>query len=240
MMPTTNLVYNSGWFDSNLRKMGLEAQSSFIPFVGLFNGVLMKLSNLFEMPQLIGEVDFDLDDRERNRIVCNSLRPSAVELFTFRNVVIKKSGKHIYAERGDGLMPYLIETERKWIGAVNKQAMIQRGLWRDAAISSIAGLTKKVFFEVLLPQTGMVASDRQQSDDGRRFWVLRVSEALEMGLFVYLVDVMGPKELTRIKSHEQFDGMQSEIWGTDPKFKTKLLLISRDELVPSDNVKLKE
>lgn len=200
----------------------------------------MKLSNLFEMPQLIGEVDFDLDDRERNRSVCNSLRPKSVELFNFRNVVVKKSGMHIYAERNDGLMPYIIQTERKWIGAVNKQAMIQRGLWRDSAISSIAGLTKKVFFEVLLEQTGLIASDCQQSDDGRRFWVLRISEALESGLFVYLIDVMGPKELTRIKSHNQFDNMHSAIWGVDAKYKTKLLLISKEELVAGNNVKLNE
>ena len=30
-------MYNSGWFDSNLRKMGLEAQFSFIPFVDFYN-----------------------------------------------------------------------------------------------------------------------------------------------------------------------------------------------------------
>ena len=200
----------------------------------------MKLQDLFEMPQLIGEVDFDLYDRDRNRSVCNSLRSKSVELFNFRNVVVKKSGMHIYAERNDGLMPYIIQTERKWIGAVNKQAMIQRGLWRDSAISSIAGLTKKVFFEVLLEQSGLIASDCQQSDDGRRFWVLRISEALESGLFVYLIDVMGPKELTRIKSHDQFDNMHSAIWGVDAKYKTKLLLISKEELVAGNNVKLNE
>jgi hypothetical protein len=51
---------------------------------------------------------------------------------------------------------------------------------------------------------------------------------------------MGPKELTRIKSHDQFDNMQSEIWGRDSKFKTKLLLISKEELIAGYNVKLNE
>ena len=46
MMPTITLVYNSGWFDSNLRKMGLEAQSSIFTFVGLFNGELYEITRL--------------------------------------------------------------------------------------------------------------------------------------------------------------------------------------------------
>jgi hypothetical protein len=75
----------------------------------------MKLQDLFEMPQLIGEVDFNLDERSNNRKVCISLSSNSKVMFNYQNVVVKKSGKYVYAERDDGLMPYLIETERKKI-----------------------------------------------------------------------------------------------------------------------------
>lgn len=200
----------------------------------------MKLQDLFEMPQLIGEVDFNLDERSNNRKVCISLSSNSKVMFNYQNVVVKKSGKYVYAERDDGLMPYLIETERKKISAVGREAMIQRGLWRDSAISAVAGLPSKVFFEYLLDQTGLIASDRRQSPDGQRFWILRISEALDKGLFVYLLNATGPRELTRVHNRVQLDAMHGEIWGTTHNFQTKLLLISKQQLYPKEDVKLNE
>ncbi len=200
----------------------------------------MKITDLIqlnEMPRLIGDVDFYFADPVKNHQKMVQLNKTAQFLFQHKKLKVFKSGAFIYARDDvNGLMPYVIQTEEKFISAIGETAIIQRKLWRSYNNLSVAGLPAKVFFEVLLKQFSVIATDYQQTEDGRRFWELRISEALDKGLHVYFLKATGPREMRKISPSDLEIDPNGEIWGYGEKYQAHWVLISDHELTPKDDV----
>ena len=192
---------------------------------------------LTEMPQLIGDLDFNLSDPVENRKSRIALERDAEHLFDYGDLPVFKSGGYYFGVDEDGLMPYVIKTEPKFISAVQKRGIVQRALWRDSMSNLASGLPSKVFFDVLLHDYKLVISDCQQTPDGRRFWQLRLLEALKKGCFCYFLNATGPRSMRRILKSETNFEKAGKIWGEDPKFKSHWLLISTEPLTPKDDDK---
>lgn len=202
---------------------------------------LLNSQILTEMPQLIGSVDFGLNNPKYNHELCVKLNRKAETLFDYQNLEVRRSGAYIYAKNSKDVMPYVIKTEKKNISALGKVAIIQRGLWRNLTSSNANGLPAKVFFDVLLHENGLVASDCQQSEAGRRFWQLRLYDAIKKGHYCYFLEANPPRKMVRLLGDNDSDDVDFEasgkIWGKDASFKTKWLLISVEPLEPKGDVK---
>jgi hypothetical protein len=71
-----------------------------------------------------------------------------------------------------------------------------------------SGIAHDIFWNMLLPKHGVLVSDSEQTEDGRRFWFFQIGEALKRGLTVRFIDTNSgtfeeantPSELNRLMS----------------------------------------
>ncbi|PTO70265.1 hypothetical protein CWN84_25210 [Vibrio splendidus] len=92
-------------------------------------------------------------------------------------------------------------------------------------------------FNHLLQTHDIMITDEQQTDDGRRFWLDRIGEALYVPeQFVYYVDLnelnsdLAPKISKIDNEDELFETYVPKGWGDDESDKNKAFVISRRDL----------
>jgi hypothetical protein len=100
-------------------------------------------------------------------------------------------------------------------------------VWRDEKSPQVKTLPHKIFFKELLPKWGIIATDGQQTSDGRRFWEYQIAYALEQNINVYYFNLKS-KELVQISTLDEFDKAihQYDIWGDTIEHRNKLMVIS--------------
>lgn len=111
------------------------------------------------------------------------------------------------------------------------QFVWQSLVWSFPAASYISGIPQKMFFEFLLPKFGTIVTDSQQTWDGKRFWRLRIAEALEKKLNVYFYDFSN-HEIEKIEDYDHFAecDLKRGIWGPSNIHQMKRMVISNKEL----------
>lgn len=135
--------------------------------------------------------------------------------------------------------------------AYGQKSCTQVMVWRTSKAGHsrvLSGLASLVF-DHLLSEHIIMVSDDMQTSDGRRFWMSRMSEALNAGYFVYMAD--GTEEtfpLHPITNDDQlYDSWcvddvactsrpwKGDIWGHDRDVHTqRFLVISKTQLSPQD------
>ncbi len=115
------------------------------------------------------------------------------------------------------------------------KAVRQVLLWRDKSIRSAysANVTKQVFWERLFPRHGCLASDKQQTDDGQRFWSTAVGTALDGGLTVRIVNT-NDRTFVDVVTKKDFKNQINATWGTTTWFQRMVVLIFKGPLVAND------
>lgn len=86
-----------------------------------------------------------------------------------------------------------------------------------------------LFFNKLLPLTGVIAADREQTTDGMRFWQKRLVDAKSLGLFIYIHD-RSRNTLTPLHTYAEIDEALKENWGWGGQFAFQRAIISQREL----------
>lgn len=147
----------------------------------------------FMAPQQVLPTDFNLNKELANRKFAKELLKKKKEtLEETDDTVLFRTGDNINGyfalyNKHDDLIEYLIKyktSTRKAIGT----AVTQVALWRLRGSPFVQGLTKRVFFDVLLARWPAIMSDREQTDDGKEFWENRMAEGTARGLNVGLLD----------------------------------------------------
>lgn len=111
---------------------------------------------------------------------------------------------------------------------LNKKMLKQVLVERFGIDYKSVGIPKKVFFDYLLPTFGGIASDKEQTYDGKRFWEGAIHDAIDdVKYSVYVIDKRhSPNKTTKIESQEQFDSIVNDVWGNKYFFQYILLSIT--------------
>lgn len=200
----------------------------------------MKIEDLFEAPQEI----FDLpEDHLLNVQKTNAIETSKL-LADNRLKLIKQLSDNInlyevgpkYVVIDERTLPkrciYYVKYSLKNINyVVNRQAVSQILVWKKVGASSVlSGLPSKIFFDYLLPKTGLIITDYQQTSNGRRFWGDRIAGALERGLYVYYVNLQPERVLGQITNVDQLDNLSSFLYGKHQKYRQRRIFITNTPL----------
>lgn len=149
---------------------------------------------ILEAPQSIGPTEFNLDDRAINRAFAAKQMRRVTE-------VIEDTPDYQLARTGDGrhgwillynkhdkTADYVVQYEtRNW--NLLPPTVTQCVLWRDAGSAFVRGITVRVFFDYLLQHHPAIMSDRLQTQDGNRFWITRMVDAIARNFRVGVVDL---------------------------------------------------
>ena len=174
----------------------------------------MKLSDLYEMPQLIKELP-TLDAKlltDQCRAALRDGTATVVKKFdeTTSLFHVAHGADGIYFLKSDDF-DYLCRYRRvdlplDVIPGKNKgirQVLIKRCRTTNVYANGIA---HDIFWDILLPKFGVLVSDCEQTEDGRRFWFFQVGEALKRGKTVRFIntndstfeDAANPTDLNRL------------------------------------------
>lgn len=182
----------------------------------------------FESPRLVRIGKPQLEDNEWNRARGKELLEASKEtieetndyiLFRTGDIVAGK-GYIIQLSKKDGRIHYYVEYEnenRKITGKTFTQVM----LWRNKASAIAQGKTKEVFFDYLIKKNKKaILSDREQTENGRDFWISRMGWAVENGYkvgFVHMntnIDWFGSKPAETFEEWlERTDGWTKSVNG---------------------------
>ena len=176
-------------------------------------------------PYLIDPTQFGLNDLEKNqaRLADIKRKYKAHPLPTWHGAelieyTVGPDEAYIISEvdQGDGPeIAYLVHLKMERLKALESRSVTQVEVWRNPAGGSPTGLTKHVFFDILLKRFKFIVSDRSQTERGKEFWLLRLKEAESLG---HRVGVIIDDEVTwkgDVLFGPWIRTMEKSVWGTD-------------------------
>lgn len=191
----------------------------------------MKLFDLYEAPQIIG--DLDLHDTKSTEEFClQLLNDKSAKLIKKidNNVELYQLGsddRGIYFTAFKNAIAYFaqyqkVEQHEKLIPSKFgiRQVLIKRVL--DGG-GGTTGIGKMIFWEYLFPKFRCLISDSQQSAKGRSFWEYRIAEAFERRLTVRMIDTSS-HSFVDLHSASELQELSPQIWGTSKWF-TRICLV---------------
>lgn len=106
-------------------------------------------------------------------------------------------------------------------------------LW-SLPIASVTGLAQESVLKWIIPKFKIISTNKEQTADGARSWLRIVGEALQRKLYVTFLDEgSNPPRAVDIPN---FTVLQSvDVWGDNPSYQEKLLLISEEPLKQRPN-----
>lgn len=155
----------------------------------------MRYRDIRESPELVDPSEFGFDDTETNRRFTDKQMDRVSEVLrdepTLQLVRTGdgNQGWYLLFNRKTHLSDYVIQyAVRKWKWL--PRTVTQCILWRRVGSVSNQGITRDVFFNILLPRYGAIMSDRQQTESGHSFWLDRMAAAVASGMRVGIADMM--------------------------------------------------
>lgn len=201
----------------------------------------MKLEDLFETPQNIHDTQFGLNNEQRNVEITiewlQDKRKVAIKHYdNGRYTLYELPRAFLLVDHNNKYRPrivYAMMYEVKFHKFIGQQCAQQVAVWRDIDDKVTIGITTHIFYDYLLKNYHTVVTDAQQTQDGAKFWRIRISEALDMpGVYVYYVDLLPHREIIRITDKTQFEKLRKEkdIWGDQHKHLARRLIITTKPL----------
>lgn len=195
----------------------------------------MDYTLLKEMPQNIEPLDWhSINDPEENRLLYQKLSTNKYKkhiMQIFSNADLHQLGSQFFCldskmKRVTYYMKYEVGNNGK-LGSFVWQSLV----WSLPSAAYVAGLPQLIFFEKLLPKFGTIATDSQQTWDGRRFWKLRIADAFNKQLNVFFYNFAN-HEIIKIDSYDDFESLSArkDVWGETDKHKMKRMVISNKDL----------
>ena len=114
------------------------------------------------------------------------------------------------------------------------ESVTQVLLWRTQDIDYqqvTSGLADKVFLNVLLKEYNIVASDANQTTQGRDFWVRMLGTVMREGYSVYRYDSWASEcTYVQLKDHADIRDNSVDLWGDGEEYEHILALITKDPI----------
>lgn len=92
-------------------------------------------------------------------------------------------------------------------------------------------LTQEVFFDYIVPKARCVAADTLQSPDGMKFWLRRISDALNMGFHIYAY-FKDKDKMYRIAKFSDISKLRDQIWTTETAAENRRAIIAPSDVFP--------
>lgn len=205
----------------------------------------MKITQLFESPQLTYPQEFGLDDDSYNLkltrdILQNSKKQTLKKFGNDAFILYELGDRFILIDHGLAIprIVYMMQykvTFHKFIGRKCAQQIL---IWRDLTIPDTKGIAEYIFFEHLLYKYKTVITDAVQTEDGKSFWDKRIGEAIQRKNCVYYVSLIPNREITRITSAAMFRKLRDDkqIWGDESKHMARRIIITESEIFADDEL----
>lgn len=196
----------------------------------------MKVEDLFESPVLVEPTTFNLYNKRFNKKLAHKLLQSSKRrvIYSINDDIHLYEYPQAYALIDISTKEILYYMKYKFLrkSFLPKPAAQQVLVWRNMKSAKTGRIASKIFFDFLLPKTGIVVTDAEQTENGQEFWFNRIGEAFEKRLFVYYVDIMQPIKIIRINGYKDLDNYvdKYQIWGDHKKNLSRRIIISDTEL----------
>ena len=191
----------------------------------------MKANELFEMPQVLTyAVDWGLSDDIKNKRRADMLlhdNPSVLREFS-SGKLYKTNTEVFFISNATSLIDYYMKYKVAQIQHLGNCAT-QIKVWRRAGIG-VKSLTSLVFYDIMLGEFDTMVSDREQSQDGKRFWIDRLAESLSDGRSIGLID---KQTIIPYDQSLSFPVWLKTVngWGNSDSYQEKLFFISKLKIV---------
>lgn len=189
-----------------------------------------------ESPQLSDPDTFGLDNESKNKAMLVRLeadKVSVLEQGPVYELFETKKGPNrfiVLKNKNRGTIDYMINhiaVNTKPLG----KTVTQVKLWRNMNSPGAAGITKRMFYDVLLKRFGTIVSDRIQTVRGKEFWIIRLAESTGLGFKVGLLDETKKIVKWFDPKHEDYQDwigrMETEGWGLDDHYADMRFVITR-------------
>ena len=171
-------------------------------------------------PAVCDPTTFGLDRTVTNKLLLHRLQKKpaikvgVITLYDGTKFPAMKTGStegSVYAVYEDLLAVYIQYHQYKYpflpFGTVT-----QIKLWRRERLPVTNVFSPNLFFNIMLPITGAVLSDKEQTLEGREFWTRRCREAHDYGCSVALVD-FGSRTFQEFKPGRELSDALDSSWG---------------------------
>lgn len=102
-------------------------------------------------------------------------------------------------------------------------------VWRDKSNPLYRGLPVRMALDCILPLTGSIVTDKEQSMDGANLWQQLAERAIERGYSVWKIDRnKTAKSATKFESVADFYDQRDELYGTSAGFQNYLIGITKE------------
>ena len=180
------------------------------------------------MPKLIPDTDdFKLemlsDNKESTRLFL-ARKPQELKISKW---ILLKAGNTIKLIKEDETLYHVkfeVKTKKFW----NSHCQVtQVEVWRQAGSGEIThGLPKTIFFDYLLKNYGAVVCDHLHTENGKRFWLDRLTEALKAGYEVFYGAYGATYPPIKINNKEELmDCYVNQCWGRNSKHEHRRMAI---------------
>ena len=200
----------------------------------------MKVKELFEMsPQNTFAQDFGLEDPKNNekhaREYLRSSKKVPIESFQDGTYTLYEYPRaFVLIDHRDNDHPqiaYIVKFKTEFYRFLGRKCAQQFIIWRNTKDYITINLAKNIFFDKLLHNYDTMITDGMQTADGRRFWDIRITEALQLGVLVYYINLLPNREITQIHNDIEYRNLvaNKEIWGDAQKHQGRRLVITTKE-----------
>lgn len=201
----------------------------------------MKVKELLtEMPRIIIGLnkldDLSIDSVNKAKYKLLSTLQDKKEIKRSDDLIVYQTGNMFYSlDKETKKVIYYMQYDTsytKTLGSFLWQSLV----WRDENSVLVKTIPHKIFFEYLLPKYGIIATDGDQTKDGKRFWEYQVAYSLENNINVYYFNLKS-KELELIKSLTEFNRAikKYDIWGESKDHQNKLIVIT-NHVLPRETI----
>lgn len=196
---------------------------------------------LNESPQSIDSLNTDMYDKAANIKEGGKFLRRKREVYseTENSILFRTGMEHdgyiVLLDKNNNFVNYFVRFIHKKLDG--EKYATQVAVWRttDPTIprEEEYGIATKVFFDILLKKFDRIASDMQQTNDGRNFWMLQMARAARSGFKVGLLKV-GTKEITYFdkNKHDSISDWVATLestWGREVKYQRYRFIIDSKE-----------
>jgi hypothetical protein len=206
----------------------------------------MKLEEiiLVESPYSIPDLDWhDLNDPNKNKagyaIFCGKKYQYKHKLMQLtENAAVYNQGTEYFClDYESKRITYYMKNQVANKNFLGGNFAWQSMVWADPSKTSkyLSGIPKKIFWEHLFKKYGTVVTDSEQTWHGRRFWEIRIAEALDNNINVYFCN-FATKFIKKLEKFDDLNEYQLEynIWGTQKGSDLKRMVITNKDLIKKE------
>lgn len=191
----------------------------------------MKIEDIFEAPQNTFPTEFGLDETVTNIRFGKSLlsqRKTAISKVDEDYTLWEFEREYALIRDSDSYVAYYMKFRFDMIRLIKRMCVRQVIVWKSKEALPDAAITKKIFND-LIHKYQTVITDAEQTPDGRRFWLNRISDALsDSSLFVYYINIIHPTEVVAINSMQEYTKViqTKPAYGDKTNFQTRRFIIT--------------